>query len=43
MILEETMEVGTKQYEQLNAKQKEIVDLVLNRLDTNNHNNCIYI
>ncbi|XP_036148429.1 uncharacterized protein LOC118647495 [Monomorium pharaonis] len=44
MTLEETMEVGTRQYEQLNDEQKEIVDLVLNRLDTNNHNNnCIYI
>jgi len=43
MTLEETMEIGTRQYEQLNNKQKEIVDLVLNRLDTNNHNsNCIY-
>ncbi|XP_018404137.1 PREDICTED: uncharacterized protein LOC108780818 [Cyphomyrmex costatus] len=42
--LEETIEIGTRQYEQLNDKQKEIVDLVLNRLDTNNHNsNCIYI
>ncbi|XP_039311973.1 uncharacterized protein LOC105206659 [Solenopsis invicta] len=44
IILEEAMEVGTKQYNQLNNKQKEIVDLVLNELDTNNHdNNCIYI
>ncbi|KYN14600.1 ATP-dependent DNA helicase PIF1 [Trachymyrmex cornetzi] len=44
MTLEETMEVGTRQYEQLNNKQKEIVDFILNRLDTNNHNNnCIYI
>ncbi|KYN18615.1 hypothetical protein ALC57_09070, partial [Trachymyrmex cornetzi] len=42
--LEEIIEVGTRQYEQLNDKQKEIVDLVLNRLDTNNYNiNCIYI
>jgi len=42
--LEESMEIGTKQYEQLNDKQKEIVDLVLNKLDTNNPNsNCIYI
>jgi len=42
--LEEAMEIGTRQYEQLYDKQKEIVDLVLNRLDTNNHNsNCIYI
>jgi len=45
--LKELWKVGTKQYEQLNNKQKEIVDLVLNRLDTNNHNgdqnNCIYI
>jgi len=31
-------------YKQLNVKQKEIVDLVLNRLDNNNHNsNCFYI
>jgi len=38
------VEIDTRQYEQLNDKQKEIVDLVLNRLDTNNHNsNCIYI
>jgi len=38
----EVIEIGTRQYEQL--KQKEIVDFVLNRLDTNNHNsNYIYI
>ncbi|XP_039303427.1 uncharacterized protein LOC120357329 [Solenopsis invicta] len=44
ITLEEAMGVGTKQYNQLNNKQKEIVDLVLNELDTNNHdNNCIYI
>jgi len=44
MTLEKAMEIGTRQYEQLNDKQKEIVDLVLNRLDTNNHNsNCTYI
>jgi len=44
MTLEEAMEIGTRQYKQLNDKQKEIVDLVLNRSDTNNHNsNCIYI
>ncbi|XP_070171475.1 uncharacterized protein [Polyergus mexicanus] len=45
MTLEETMEIGTKQYKQLNDKQKEIVDLLLNRLDNNNnHNNhCFYI
>jgi len=36
--LEETMEIGVRQYEQLNDKQKEIVDLILNRLDNNNHN-----
>jgi len=44
MTLEEAMEVGTRQYEQLNDKQKEIVDVILNRLDINNHSsNCIYI
>ncbi|XP_070157972.1 ATP-dependent DNA helicase PIF1-like [Polyergus mexicanus] len=45
MTFEETMEIGTKQYKQLNDKQKEIVDLLLNRLDNNNnHNNhCFYI
>jgi len=31
LTLEEAMEVGTRQYEQLNDKQKEIVDVVLNR------------
>jgi len=42
MILEKAMKVGIKQYEQ--NEQKEIVDFVLNRLDTNNSNsNCIYI
>lgn len=41
MTLEEAMEIDTRQYEQLNNKQKEIVDLILNRLD-NNHN-CFYI
>ncbi|XP_011859152.1 PREDICTED: uncharacterized protein LOC105556668 [Vollenhovia emeryi] len=43
--LEEVMEVGSRQYEQLNDKQKEIVDLILNRIDDdNNHNsNCFYI
>lgn len=45
MTLKEDMEIGTKQYKQLNEKQKEIVDLILNRLDNNNnnHNNCFYI
>ncbi|KAL6419641.1 hypothetical protein ACFW04_013647 [Cataglyphis niger] len=39
-----TMEVSVKQYEQLNDKQKEIIDLILNRLNNNNHNNnCFYI
>jgi len=33
MTLEEAMEVETRQYKQLNDKQKEIVDLVLNRSD----------
>lgn len=43
--LEEAMEIDTKQYKQLNDKQKEIVDLILNKLDNNNnnHNNCFYI
>jgi len=36
------MEVSTRQYKQLNVKQKEIIDLVLNRLHNNNHN-CFYI
>ncbi|KMQ89447.1 hypothetical protein RF55_10925 [Lasius niger] len=45
MTLDEDMEIGTKQYKQLNEKQKEIVDLLLNKLDNknNNHNNCFYI
>jgi len=44
MTLEEAMEIGTKQYRQLNEKQKEIVDILLDRLDNdNNHNNCFYI
>jgi len=45
MTFEEAMEIGTKQYKQLNDKQKEIVDLLLNRLDNNNnnHNNCFYV
>jgi len=34
ITLEEITEIGIRQYEQLNDKQKEIVDLVLNRLDT---------
>jgi len=43
MTLERATEVGIRQYEQLNDKQKEIY-LVLTKLDTNNHNsNCIYI
>jgi len=42
IILKEVMEIDTRQYEQLNDKQKKIVDLVLNRLDTNN-SNYIYI
>ncbi|KYM96549.1 ATP-dependent DNA helicase PIF1 [Cyphomyrmex costatus] len=44
MTLEEDMEIGNRQYEQLNNKQKEIVNFILNKLDTNDHsNNCIYI
>ncbi|KYM93650.1 ATP-dependent DNA helicase PIF1, partial [Cyphomyrmex costatus] len=44
IILEEDMEVGNRQYEQLNNKQKEIVNFILNKLDTNDYsNNCIYI
>lgn len=44
MIFEEAMEIGTKQYKQLNNKQKEIVDLILNELDNNIiSNNCFYI
>jgi len=42
--LEESMEIGTKQYEQLNNKQKEIVDIVINKLENKNYNsNCFYI
>jgi len=41
--LEESMEIGTKQCEQLNNKQKEI-DIVINRLENKNYNsNCFYI
>ncbi|KAL6419263.1 hypothetical protein ACFW04_013993 [Cataglyphis niger] len=45
LTLEQAMEIGTKQYKQLNCKQKEIVDLLLSKLDNNNnHNNyCFYI
>ncbi|KYN16225.1 DNA repair and recombination protein pif1, mitochondrial [Trachymyrmex cornetzi] len=44
ITLEEDMEIGNKQYEQLNNKQKEIVNFILNKLDTNDHSsNCIYI
>ncbi|KMQ89261.1 atp-dependent dna helicase pif2-like protein [Lasius niger] len=44
VTLEQAMEIGTRQYNQLNEKQKEIVDLILNRLDNNSHNtNCFYI
>jgi len=46
--LDQAMNIGTKQYEQLNTKHKEIVDLVLNKLDNNINNsqinnNCFYI
>jgi len=44
MAFEEAMEIGTKQYKQLNNKQKEIVDLILNELEnTIISNNCFYI
>lgn len=45
ITFEQIMEIDIRQYEQLNDKQKEIVDLVLNRLDNNNNhnNNCFYI
>jgi len=44
VTLEEAMEIGTEQYKQLNEKQKEIVDLILNRLDSDANNNyCFYI
>lgn len=36
VTLEQAMEIGTRQYDQLNEKQKEIVDLILNTLDSNN-------
>ncbi|XP_036143658.1 ATP-dependent DNA helicase pif1-like isoform X2 [Monomorium pharaonis] len=39
VTLEQAMEIGNTQYNQLNEQQKEIVDLILNRLDNNNHNN----
>jgi len=43
MIIQ-TMEIGTKQYKQLNDEQREIVDFILNRLDNNTRNNyCFYI
>ncbi|KAL6418638.1 hypothetical protein ACFW04_011947 [Cataglyphis niger] len=45
LTLEQAMEIGIKQYKQLNCKQKEIVDLLLSKLNNNNnHNNyCFYI
>jgi len=44
MTFEQTMEIGTKQYKQLNDEQREIVDFILNRLDNNIHNKyCFYI
>lgn len=44
MTFEQAMEIGTNQYKQLNDKQKEILDLVLSKLDNNtNNNNCFYI
>jgi len=44
MTLEQTMEIGTKQYKKLNDEQREIVDFILNRLDNNIRNNyCFYI
>jgi primosomal protein N' len=41
----QAMEIGTIKYKKLNDKQKEIVDLLINKLDSNiNHNNnCFYI
>ncbi|KMQ88044.1 hypothetical protein RF55_12537, partial [Lasius niger] len=42
--IDQVLEIGMRQYNQLNDKQKEIVDIVLNKLDNNNHNNnCFYI
>ncbi|EZA50914.1 hypothetical protein X777_10741 [Ooceraea biroi] len=44
MTLEQIMKNGTRQYNQLNKKQKEIIDIILNILDNNCYNNnCFYI
>ncbi|XP_024875804.1 uncharacterized protein LOC112457136 [Temnothorax curvispinosus] len=44
VTIEQAMEVGIRQYNQLNKKQKEIVDLILNRLDDKSRNShCFYI
>ncbi|KYQ52386.1 ATP-dependent DNA helicase PIF1, partial [Trachymyrmex zeteki] len=43
-LTEQESEIGLKQYEQLNDKQKEIVDIILDRLDNNSINShCFYI
>jgi len=40
--LAQAIEIGMSQYKQLNEKQKEIVDIILNKID-NNINCCYYI
>ncbi|XP_070529768.1 ATP-dependent DNA helicase pif1-like [Cardiocondyla obscurior] len=41
---EQMRKIGTEQYNRLNEKQKQIVDLILQKIDNNdNNNNCFYI
>ncbi|KYN10408.1 ATP-dependent DNA helicase PIF1, partial [Trachymyrmex cornetzi] len=43
-LTEQESEIGMKQYKQLNDKQKEIIDIILDRLDNNSANShCFYI
>lgn len=39
MSFDQITEIGTRQYNQLNKKQKKIVDFVINKLDNNTNNN----
>jgi len=44
VTLEQVIEIVTTQCNQLNKKQKEAVNLILNKLDNNSYNNhCYYI
>lgn len=43
ILLEQILETGLQKYRQLNDKQKEIVDIIINAERNNTGNKCFYI